>query len=215
MSVVGVDGCHSGWVVATRTDVVVIDRLGPLVSDPAITVIGVDMPIGLPERWGRQADDAARRFLGRRSSTVFPTPPRSLLGEESFDAANARSRLEYGRGLPHQSFNLFPKIREIDALVRPEQGERVIEVHPECSFCAMAGGPVPPKQTAEGRDQRLRLLEPRYGDIVRSRPAGARIDDVLDAFAALWSSERFARAEHIVHGPVERDRRGLPMRIVS
>jgi predicted RNase H-like nuclease len=201
--------------VATRASVVVVDQFDRLVSDPTLLVIGVDMPIGLPERWGRQADAAARRFLGPRGSTVFPAPPRSLFDADNFEEANVRSRLEHGRGLPRQSFNLFAKIREIDRLMAAEQGERVIEVHPECSFCVMAGEPMPPKQTAEGYERRLNLLEPQYGVIVRSRPSGARRDDVLDAFAVLWSTERFARGEHIVHGPAEYDGRGLPMRIVT
>ena len=61
---------------------------------------------------------------------------------------------------------------------------------------------------------------PVFGAIVDIRPRGARVDDVLDAFAVLWSAERFARGEHVVlgrdaqQGLVMHDERGLPMRIV-
>lgn len=215
LSIAGVDGCPAGWVVARGDAVTVIDRLEPLVADAAITVIGVDMPIGLPEVWGRSADDAARRFLGRRASTVFATPPRSLVTSIRYDVANARSREAYGRGLSRQTFNLFPKIRELDALMGSDQVERVLEVHPECAFAVMAGGVLPPKRSPAGRVIREHLLEEHFGDIVRSRPRGARVDDVLDAFAVLWSVERFARREHIVHGSGELDGRGLPMRIIT
>src|SRR5262249_29673692 len=159
-----------------------------------------DMPIGLPDVWGRSADVAARRFLGRRASTVFPTPPRPLISSTTYEEANARCRESYGRGLSRQTFNLFPKIRELDALMRPDQVERVLEIHPECAFAAMAGEALPPKRSAAGRVIREQLLLDRFGDIVRSRPRGAGADDVLDAFAVLWSTERFARREHIVHG---------------
>jgi len=213
--VAGVDGCRAGWVVAQRDSVTVIDRLEPLVADAAITAIGVDMPIGLPETWGRSADDAARRFLGRRASTVFPTPPRSLITSTTYEEANARSRAAYGRGLSRQTFNLFPKIREVDALMHPDQVQRVLEVHPECAFAVMVDGVLPPKRSRAGRLAREQLLEDRFGDIARSRPRGARVDDVLDAFAVLWSTERFVRREHIVHGGGELDGRGLTMQIIT
>src|SRR5262249_10923158 len=110
LRIVGVDGCRGGWIVAERDAVTVIDRLEPLVADAAISAIGVDMPIGLPDVWGRSADVAARRFLGRRASTVFPTPPRPLISSTTYEEANARRRETYGRGLSRQTFNLFPKI---------------------------------------------------------------------------------------------------------
>ena len=193
----------------------VVDHLDVVVADRSVSTIGIDMPIGLPDGWDRAADRAARRYLGRRSSTVFPTPPRDLLGASTYAEANALARARFGKGLTKQSFNLFPKIREVDRLLTGQQVDRLVEIHPECAFTAMAGRALPPKRTPEGASARLALLVPRYGQIVTARPAGARADDVLDAFAVLWSAERFARDAHIVHGPVEHDRRGIPMRIVT
>jgi hypothetical protein len=40
------------------------------------------------------------------------------------------------------------------------------------------------------------------------------VDDVLDAYAVLWSVERFLRNEHRVFGDGSRDSRGIEMRIV-
>src|ERR1700722_5111436 len=66
MTVVGIDGCRSGWIA------VVIDHAGEvsahhlyLIDDvfalaPDATVIGIDIPIGLPEAGRRQSDLAAR-----------------------------------------------------------------------------------------------------------------------------------------------------------
>ena len=44
---------------------------------------------------------------------------------------------------------------------------------------------------------------------------GARFDDVLDAYAVLWTTERFARGEHVSFGDGARDERGILMRIVA
>src|SRR5262249_61643664 len=46
------------------------------------------------------------------------------------------------RGVSIQAFGIFPKIREIDALlrVRPELRTRVIESHPEVAFWRLNGG---------------------------------------------------------------------------
>ena len=212
----GVDGSRGGWVVATRTSVRVLDRLESLVEDSTIDVIGVDMPIGLPDEWARAADTEARRFLGgRRASTVFPTPPRPLLHETDYAHANSSSRRRLGRGLPKQAFHLLPRLRELDGLARSQPDDRLVEIHPECSFQALAGATLPSKHTPEGRDARHALLRPLFGELVDVRPPGAQAHDVLDAFAVLWSVERFRRGTHIEHGDGERDRYGLPMRIVT
>jgi predicted RNase H-like nuclease len=213
---VGVDGCRGGWVVASRAAVTVAASLEAVVANSTITVFGVDMPIGLPDRWGRAADEQARRALGRpRSSSVFPTPPRGLVGETDYERANRRSWTELGQGLPRQTFHLFARIREVDRLACAQPADRLIEVHPECSFQLLAGAALPSKHTAEGRRRRRDLLLPRFGTLVESPVRGAAVDDVLDAYAVLWSAERFARGEHGTLGDGAVDRCGLPMRIVT
>jgi predicted RNase H-like nuclease len=199
-----------------RASIDIVDRLSMVVADSTIDVIGVDMPIGLADRWDRAADIDARRFLhGGRASTVFPTPPRPLLDETDYAVANATSRRLFGRGLPKQSFHLLPRLRELDVLARAQPESRLLEVHPECSFRALAGTSLPSKHTPDGRDARRALLRPLFGDLVDERPRGADVDDVLDAIAVLWSVERFGRGEHIEHGDGARDRYGVPMRIVT
>jgi predicted RNase H-like nuclease len=216
----GADGCRGGWVVASDDGVEVLDRLDGVVADATVDVIGVDMPIGLPRTWGREADRQARRLLGGpRASSVFSTPPRSLLTATSYATANQRSRSELGQGLTRQTYHLFARIREVDhlvtALATDEPGDRLVEIHPECSFRVMAGEPLPSKHTADGIARRRALLLPRFGQVVDERPTGAAADDVLDAFAVLWSAERFARGEHLTLGDGSVDEHGLPMRIVT
>lgn len=214
----GADGCRDGWIVATRDGVKVVPRLAPELA--GLLHLGIDMPIGLPATPGRSADRAARTFVGARRSSVFPAPARPILGHSTHEAANAASRAAFGSGLPVQTFHLFDKIREVDDLVRslpePDRATRVIEVHPECSFRAMTGRELPPKRSAEGRDARRRAVTAEFGP-PPPVPRGAALDDMYDAFAVLWSVERFARGDHLAlpaTDPPETDAVGIVMRIV-
>jgi len=233
--VAGVDGCRLGWVVATGvaragdrpelSTLEVIPRIAPLL-DRARTgelhAVGIDMPFGLPDSGTRACDVAARARLGPRRSSVFPAPPRPLLGSPDHAAALRRSRAIDGRGVSIQSFNLLAKIGELDDALDADLAERVVEAHPESSFAEMAGGPLPTtKRTAEGRAVRRRLLETEVGGALAvlddgatgGTRRGAAPDDVLDAVAALWTAARWALGAAILLGDDQRDRRGLPMRV--
>ena len=213
-SIAGVDGCRGGWLVARDGGVELITALTTLLERFAL--IGIDMPIGLPDGGGRAADRDARRFLGTRRSTVFSVPPRAVLAHTTYAAANAACRRSYGHGLTVQCFNLFPKMREVDALAADVARDRVVEIHPECAFARMAGAPLPPKRTAEGRQLRSALVRTLVGiDVDGVRVRGAAAHDVLDACGVLWSARRFAAGTAVTFGDDAVDARGLPMRIVS
>jgi predicted RNase H-like nuclease len=77
------------------------------------------------------------------------------------------------------------------------------------------------KKSSDGRKEREALVEPRYGREYRmaqsSLPGGRYSnDDVLDAFAALWTAERIAAGVAITL-PADPgvDAWGLPMEIVA
>src|SRR5688572_31046845 len=189
--VLGVDGCRGGWVgallVDDRVELVVGASIAALVASarPGPAVVGIDIPIGLPDAGSRLADVAARRELpvGRKSS-VFPTPVRSAVSATTWQEANQANRHASGAGLSHQGFHLCRKIAEVDGWVRDGAGVPVLEVHPEVSFAAMGADTVPSKKTAEGRESRLAALRAaglRLPD-VRRCPA-YDVDDVLDACA--------------------------------
>jgi predicted RNase H-like nuclease len=210
-AIAGVDGCRTGWVVATVDGARVVPSFATIADEFAL--IGVDMPIGLPDSWGRDADRAARAYIRPRGVCVFPTPPRGLLHHLEYRDANDASKAQFGAGLTRQTFNLLPKIREVDAAIEPESQQRFVEVHPECSFRALTGSVLAPKRTALGREQRRHALEAIFGP-VELRLAGARPDDVLDAYAVLWTALRHQRGESEVLGGGDVDGRGLIMRIV-
>jgi predicted RNase H-like nuclease len=192
----GADGCRSGWVLATRHGARVIPTLGAAAE--GYVHIGVDMPVALADTWGRRCDDEARRLLAGRASTIFSAPPRPLLTYTDYPHANAASKRLFGRGLTRQAFNLLPKMREVSALAA-ERPSLLLEIHPECSFRTMAGHNLSPKRTAAGFAERRALIESVFGS-VDTKLAGAARDDVLDAYAVLWSVERHQRAEHLVLG---------------
>jgi predicted RNase H-like nuclease len=192
----GADGCRAGWVLATRQRAEVVPTLAPVVA--RFERVGVDMPIALAVGWGRRCDDEARRLLGRRASTIFTSPSRQLLTHTDYAQANAASKELFGRGLTRQAFNLLPKMREVVTLAVERPG-LLLEVHPECSFRTMTGHDLAPKRTAAGFHERRMLIESVFGP-VDTNLAGAARDDVLDAYAVLWSVERHQRGEHAVLG---------------
>lgn len=158
--------------------------------------VAVDMPIGLAPR--RPCDALARARLGKRKSSIFTPPPRAVLG----------LAWEEVRGFSLQSFNLFRRIAEVDAVMTPALQERFCETHPELVFTRLLGRPPGfPKRTAEGRAERLAMLP---GEAAGKPPRGAARDDLVDAFALLHS----ARAPGERLGG-ELDERGLRMEIWS
>jgi hypothetical protein len=150
---------------------------------------------------------------------VFPGPPRPALDLESWDDPRRESL-----GMSLQTWQILPRIREVDAVVTPEQQDPagrarpvILEGHPELIFADLAGGnPVEgSKRSAEGRLRRRVLLEEAFGrPIPIVVPPGADEDDLLDALACLWvAAAPRASLSAVPRGLVPRDGRGLAMRI--
>lgn len=217
--IAGVDGVPGGWVVARVTGgrvewSVVASAAAVLSVTAGCAAVGVDIPLGLPVGGRRACDDATARALGRARSSVFPAPPREVLAAADHASACAVSREVTGRAISLQSFHIGPKILDWDAV--PDRPAHVVEVHPELALRRLAPDVrFAPKKTARGSGQRIAALH-RWLDApaaLADLPAGARLDDVLDALAAAWSAQRFAAGTHEVLG-AEVDDRGRPMRVV-
>jgi predicted RNase H-like nuclease len=181
--------------------------------------LAVDMPIGLVDkpRPGRACEGQARRLLPGKASSVFPTPCRPALACSSYAAANALSK-KLGAGLTQQTFNLFPKMRELDELLQtaPRLRRIVREAHPELAFARMNGGkPVlSKKRQPEGYDERRKLLAKHGFRTKIERLPGAARDDILDAIAVCRTAMLIATGTASRLGPAtEKDRQGLPMNI--
>jgi predicted RNase H-like nuclease len=196
--VVGVDGYKDGWVTVALTDgrfasagtFATFEEV--LMAYHDAQVIAVDMPIGLPmaaER--RRADLEAKAFVGAQYRSVFTICPLVVFDTPTYQAALARCKELTGRGLSAQTYALARKILELNR----SADERVWEVHPEVSFCALGGRPLEPsKRTYNGLMARRRML--RSAEIhlpADLGPAGrAPADDVLDAAVVAWTARRIA-----------------------
>jgi len=193
--IAGADRYRRGWVAVMLEPFAV--RAAPLLASLVADAVcvGVDMPIGLPDVGEREADKLARTFVGPRWSSVFMTPPRRVLEAETYAAANELARtLPGGKGISRQAWALKETIFEVERLNDP----RLIEVHPEVSFCAMAGAHLAhAKSTWNGQMERRRLLAERGIDLPdRLEHAGdVPVADVLDAAAVAWTAHRYARGE--------------------
>ncbi len=223
--VLGVDACKTGWIgIVLERDRVwahYASTIGELVSTAEsageLAVVGIDMPIGLPDVGRRRADVQARQVVGPRRSSVFTTPVRPAVDAGDYAATVRVSRELTGGGISVQAFSLMTRIREVDTWVR-ECTQRVVEVHPEVSFAWMAGATLlDSKHTWAGVERRRGLLNEAgiklatdLGDAGRA----AGVDDVLDAAAAAWSARRVAARTAIsLPDPPESFSDGLPCAI--
>ena len=208
----GVDGCRAGWIAVHGA---IFDPQISVFSDFASlknhfgrdTIIAVDMPVGLPDfvsGGGRGPEQAIRPFLGARQSSVFSIPARRAVEAPDYRAACELSlqTSDPPRKVSKQAFHLFPKILEIDTCLRSDAAlrERVIECHPEFSFCVLNGmmamgtpkkikGRVNPAGIAE-RVALLTKLGLPETFFAAPPPRGVSLDDRVDAAVNLLIAAR-------------------------
>jgi predicted RNase H-like nuclease len=205
-SVTGLDACGGGWVAVALLPSVTGEpsapvkasiTLAPTLDALSLTgVVGIDMPLGLLTDSWRDADELARRALGRRGVTVFAIPPRPVWQQPSYAEANHLCRELTGKGLSAQTWGLRGKLLEADAYRRTSPA-RLYEVHPELAFAALAGAPLQDsKHTKVGLTLRRELLH-RAGLTLPPKVPGAAEDDLLDAAAVAWSARRIASGHAI------------------
>ncbi len=232
--VVGLDGAPGGWAGVVLDLNGIEPPRGPelfasfkaVLEDPrAFRIIAVDMPIGFAqsaEAGGRACERMTRSYLGPRRSSVFASPLRPALAAQSYADALARNRAAGGPGLSRQAWNLFPKMREIDALMTPALEGCVFETHPELVFAQLAGRPMAhAKRTPQGRSERLAVLaayglSPEFFEPHPFRRADAAPDDLVDAAALALSAVRIAEGEAVcLPEDPPRDEKGLRMAIFA
>ena len=199
---IGVDACKAGWVgieldprgryVAAH----VAPGIEALVAAvPDARVVGIDIPIGLPDDSEREADRCAKERIGRLRSSVFTTPVRSALAEATHAEAVEVNRALANKGFSIQAWGLREKLLEVDDWVRRGPGVQVAEIHPEVSFAAMNSGPLAHgKRSWAGMNVRRRLLA-GHGIELPDDPGAVGhvgVDDVLDAAAVAWTAHRIA-----------------------
>ncbi|WP_250515124.1 DUF429 domain-containing protein [Caballeronia sp. INDeC2] len=232
----GIDGCKAGWLVVRQCGrsgeitTNVVSRFEDLLEwERAHAIVAVDIPVGLAADGTRACDTLARKLLGRpRGSSVFSPPTRAALAASTYDEACDINQAASGKRMSIQAFHIRGKIAEVDHVLRARASAtaRVFEVHPELSFMHLRmeqGGPAhglrESKAHASGFAMRHALLVRCFGSAIDTalaarKCAQASRDDVLDAFAVLWSARRIASGKAF-HLPdeIETDAAGIPMTI--
>ena len=237
--IAGVDGCPAGWIAAIHplgqpadTELVLFDTFDQILSHrPHLSTIAIDIPIGLPDHvasGGRGPDREARAVLGQRQSAVFAIPSRRAVMCDDYrnacDAALATS--DPPRKVSKQAFNLFAKIREVDAAMTPQLQSRVFECHPEVAFWALNGRqpldlpkkvksrPHPPGLALRRKLLTVAGLPEALLQSTPYRRSHVGPDDILDACANLCSAARIqaGTAQRFPREP-QCDGRGLRMEI--
>ena len=239
MTIAGIDGCKGGWLCIEELNDGLRVFIARNIRDavdllPLGTLIGIDIPIGLPNDDSRQCDIEARRLLGARGVCVFPAPLRVTLENTtdatSYEVAKQTQRRHHtrGKGISQQAWRILPKIREVDVFLRADvkRAEQILEVHPEVCFAQWNGAtPISSnKKGAPGKAARAALIDDiwpmqreRLLDELKQTDRGRfEVDDLYDAFAALWTMRRY-RAGHsrTLPGARERDAVNLPMQIIG
>ncbi|WP_297080823.1 DUF429 domain-containing protein [uncultured Demequina sp.] len=209
MTVLGLDGCKGGWAaVAIDDEGLVGSFVAASIADVEaeanarwnVATIVVDIPIGLPDRGPRQADIEARKFIGPRRNSVFPTPVRNAVESSTYLEASAASIAASGKSLSKQAWAITPKIREVDAHIKSgDASARILEGHPEVSFRAMAGESIDHyKKSLSGLLLRRELLASEgvaFPEGIERELKGCDLDDLHDAAAMAWTARRVERGE--------------------
>ena len=211
MKTAGVDGCPGGWVAIIHdinNNLFSIrmfnsaEFLFAACSD--VDFIAIDMPIGLSNNDRRLCDVEARKLLGERASCVSNAPIRQALYAPSRLAASDITESVTNRRVGVQEFALYPKIIDLDRAITPDQQDRFFEIHPEICFWAWNNNfPIAhSKKTQEGKQARDNLIDAAWpgarmeihNQLTRDRISReyVALDDVNDAFAALWTAIRKA-----------------------
>ncbi|HMS55393.1 MAG TPA: DUF429 domain-containing protein [Fimbriimonadaceae bacterium] len=225
---IGIDGCPNAWIAITFANNQIaserVTDLAEFIDRTNPKVVAIDIPIGLVETGSRTCDIRARELLGRRKSSVFPAPILPAIAAKTRETAHEISITIHGKGVGAQSFGIYAKVKEVDDLLndRPDLRERIYEVHPELCFYALNGDtPMEhPKRTGPGFMERIALVTAEFGksafDDIRAQHPRSKVadDDILDAFAALWTAKRISVGRAAcVPNPPSRSTSGIPMAI--
>ncbi|NEU12987.1 DUF429 domain-containing protein [Methylobacterium sp. BTF04] len=233
--IAGLDGCRGAWAGVlldlddpTRYRAERFATVADVLDGPEAPVcVGIDVPIGLPDRveaGGRVADRAARVYLQAGRASVFPVPARSAVYAPDYESAKALSRATSDPPFAPsiQCWNILRYVREVDVLLRARRDlvDRLHEVHPEIAFRRLnrdrplAAPKKGPLRQAGLAERRALLIAAGLPAALVASPSPSRIgaDDHLDAMAALIVARDIVlgRAQ-AMPDPPGRDTYGLPV----
>lgn len=186
----------------------------------------IDIPIGLADNKEEAAyrpDNAARRILGRKSSSLFPAPLRSVARAKSISEAWEVSKKLNAR-TSYMTMGIREAVNEIDIFLQTNENWKNIlcESHPEVCFALLTGGiPIMEKKTDDqGISRRLDILE-KYGidrmSVTEHPLFNKYSDDVIDAVCLALVGKFVINDESTTippEGEIQFDATGLKMQMV-
>ncbi len=232
MKTAGIDGCKLGWILISFDEGE--EKYQIIQSNDELKAvfetydrIFIDMPIGLEdEEYTRECDALLRKELGGEySSSVFSPPIRPALEAPSYVEANMISYEWTEKKLSLQSWNITPKIKVLDELLRtnPDFKKKVLESHPELLFQKLNGGMIYQKKNLKkGIRHRLELIKEKesiaddfFRDIKEEwRRSEVGEDDIVDAMAlAYYAKKSEFKGIKTLPTEVNFDSEGLPKAI--
>ncbi len=217
----GIDACKKGWLLVLLYDdlhqFILVHHLTELTAFLSGNErVLVDMPVGLLSSGqkfagSRPCDVAARKLLGKKHSSIFNPPCMEALHEKSYQLASETNFRILGKKLSKQSWNITPKIREVNAFLHlnPLWRDKMLEAHPELSFQQL-NRKIPlqfSKKTREGIKERLGILQVYYPASATlfsnmlsdpSLKGNAAADDMVDAVClAVFNRHRGDKLKNI------------------
>lgn len=233
MTLLGIDGCRSGWCVASLVNNQITVRIHSKIYEiinyySEANIILIDIPIGLGDhKITRDLDDIARKHLiPGRSASIFIPPVRESLLEHTYEKAKQINNQITGRKISIQTWNISGKIRELDDFISLHAAYLKIlkEAHPEICFKYLNDGTLPKykKQATQNRgiEERLKILEkfePRidkaYIDARKQYPKSTVAnDDIIDALCLLITAILGRKyGFKIISGKNKKDSKGIEM----
>ena len=229
----GVDGCRGGWLAfqfdGKKWGGDLFEGINDLYNESDSQLILIDIPIGLRtnEYSERLCDLQARKILKKRKSSIFPAPSRFALNCNEYRLASQKNKETTGRGLSKQTFNIIPKIREVDNFIRSKnynpRMKRIREVHPEVCFWGLNGCSEMEynKKSALGIYERMQVLGAYIEDAAKIfdqtrggfKKNQVADDDIIDALVCAVTAIFKESLSTLPHEP-EIDTNGIPMEIV-
>ena len=227
-NILGIDGSKNGWVGVKQnlkhegsSKVLFSNKLIDFISLD-IELIIIDMPIGLDkniQQGGRLVDKEARKKLLKRKSSIFNAPIRDVLKAKSYNEANSISKSK-GLGISKQSWNLVPKINELDQIMQIKIRPQIYESHPELCFQIMNDGVLKfSKKEKMGIKERKNILiknglDREFLDNSLKKNKNFQPDDFLDACALSWTAMRIINKQNLnLPEDPERDELGIIMQM--
>jgi predicted RNase H-like nuclease len=232
---VGVDGARGGWFcmwISSHEEVeheIFPDIQSLWTKFEAADDILIDIPLGLVEAGmeERICDRKARRILGKgRGSSVFRVPCRPAVYSSPYPSASSINKGLTGKSLSKQSWNITPKIREVDQLLISNERAKTVfkEVHPELSFWGLNNRTAMTfnKKCENGFQERVAILDQYWenasGVVEAIQTSYSRKilfrDDIVDAFAILLMGRLPGRDLCSLHGVSLVDEKGITMEIL-